>query len=164
MVEVGNEYAQVFARGGQRSVQGTQLAQEVINGDVKLADIQKTLDTLQAIGSTVINTTIDQVRSIAGGGGTDSVADFLNYVYAGSQVAPGGGGGTSSFTPRGNTNASDFVTQTFSTLYPNETEQTLQTKYGSQLPQGSILVFQNSDGAIMSADPSTDDMSLYTPL
>ena len=166
MTEVGNEYAQVFARGGQRSVQGTQTAQEVINGDVKLADIQKTLDTLQSIGGTVISTSIDQVRSIAGGGGTDSVADVLNYVYGGNTPAPGGGGGTpsSTFTPRGSTDANTFVANTFSTLYPGQTEQTLQAQYGSQLPKGSQLVFRNSDGAVMAADPSKDDMSQYTPI
>ena len=84
MVEIGNEYAQVFARGGMRSVQGNELAQEVINGNVKLADIQKTLDTLQQIGQTVVDTTIENVKSIAGGGGTESVASFLSYVYGGS--------------------------------------------------------------------------------
>ena len=95
MIEIANEYAQVFARGGTgagtRTVEGTKLANDVINGNVKLADIQKTFDTLQSIGQTVIDTTVDQVRSISSGGvGTDSVADFLGYVYGGN--ARGGGG------------------------------------------------------------------------
>jgi len=99
MVEIGNEYAQVFARGGQRSVQGNQLAQDVINGNVKLSDIQETLTTLQAIGQTVVDTTIENVRSIAGGGGTDSVASFLSYVYGGKTEGGQTGGGNQPSQP-----------------------------------------------------------------
>ena len=81
MVEIGNEYSQVFARGGQRSVEGNKIAQDIVNGNVKLADIQKSFDTLQEIGNTVVNTTIGQVKSITQGGGTEEVAKFLAYIH-----------------------------------------------------------------------------------
>lgn len=66
MTEIGNEYAQVFARGGQRSVEGNAIAQDLVNGNIKLADIQKTFDTLQEIGKTVVSTAQSQVDQIQG--------------------------------------------------------------------------------------------------
>jgi hypothetical protein len=45
-----------------------------------LADIQTSLETLQQIGQTVVQTSIDQVASIAGGGGTEEVAKFLAVI------------------------------------------------------------------------------------
>jgi hypothetical protein len=80
MTEIGNEYAQVFARGGQRSVEGNKIAQNIIDGNMNLADIQTSLETLQQIGQTVVQTSIDQVASIAGGGGTEEVAKFLAVI------------------------------------------------------------------------------------
>lgn len=81
MVEIGNEYAQVFARGGQRSVEGNKIAQDIIDGNVKLADIQKTLDTLQAIGKTVIDTSIQQMNNLAV---PDSLVRFNKLIAGGS--------------------------------------------------------------------------------
>ena len=81
MIEVGNEYAQVFARGGGRSVEGTRLAQDVIDGNVKLQDIQKTINTLKEIGKTVVSSSIDQIAKINEGQGTSEVQKYLNYIH-----------------------------------------------------------------------------------
>jgi len=85
MVEIGNEYAQVFARGGQRSVEGNTLAQNVINGNVKLEDIQTTLDTLQEIGKTVVQSSIDTVKNISNGVGTENVSNFMKFLATGNK-------------------------------------------------------------------------------
>ncbi len=82
MYEVGNEYAQVFARGGARSQEGNTLAQSLVNGNVKLEDIQKTLDTLQTIGGTVIKSSIDQVQKLNEGGDASEVVKYLNYIHS----------------------------------------------------------------------------------
>ena len=98
MVEIGNEYAQVFARGGQRNEQGTNLAMELTNGNVKLSDIQDVLNSLQMIGKNVVDTSIAQVKSISTGGGTDAVAQFLANIYGGSATSQTQAGGTTVLT------------------------------------------------------------------
>jgi hypothetical protein len=95
MVEIGNEYAQVFARGGQRSQEGTSMAIDIVNGNVKLGDIQKTLDTLQAIGQTVLQSSVDTIAASASGEGTDELAKFYAYIYGAN--APGTGAGISQY-------------------------------------------------------------------
>ena len=64
MYEIGNDYAQVFARGGQRSQQGNQDAQDLVSGDVKLSDISKVLSTLQAIGKQQIGASQYEIDNI----------------------------------------------------------------------------------------------------
>jgi hypothetical protein len=89
---------------------------------------------------------------------------FLQNMYGGLtalQDTTGGSAG-SSFAPRGNTDAKTFVASTFSTLYPGQSEAGIQAQYKSQLKSGDSIVFRNSDGAIMIANPKNDDMSLYT--
>ena len=81
IAELGNEYSQVFSRGGQNTVQSHYNAQDVVNGNIKLSDLQGVLDELQAAGKIVIGTSLDQIKSIAGGGGTDAVAQFLSYIH-----------------------------------------------------------------------------------
>ncbi len=83
MVEIGNEYAQVFARGGQRSVQGTSLAQDVISGNVKLSDMQETLTTLQQIGQTVVQARLGQIQTIADGSGLNVLSQFITTINGG---------------------------------------------------------------------------------
>lgn len=81
IAELANEYSQVFSRGGQNSVQSHYNAQDVVNGNIKLSDLQGVLDELQSAGKIVMSTNIDQIKNVAGGKGTDAVAQFLSYVH-----------------------------------------------------------------------------------
>ena len=106
MVEVGNDYAIVFSRGGQRSVEGNAIAASLTDGNVKLSDIQKSLQTLQEIGQVTLQTSVDQVASIASGTGTDEVAKFLAYIHGvdytpSSKSSTGDSGNSSSSSTSG---------------------------------------------------------------
>lgn len=103
MTEIGNEYAQVFARGGQRSVEGNKIAQDLTNGNVKLADMQTTFDTLQAIGGTVVEGSLNEIKKVSTGGvGTDSVVKFLAEVH---KTSTGGAGNNTSGNQGGSDNS-----------------------------------------------------------
>lgn len=83
LFEIGNEYSQVFARGGQRSVEGNQDAQNIINGNVSMNDLKGILDTLQSIGQINIDASNNQIQTIQKGinniiGGTPVTADSHN--------------------------------------------------------------------------------------
>jgi hypothetical protein len=88
MTEVGNEYAQVFARGGQRNQTIDQRALDITDGNLKLSDMQDTLTSLQAVGGRVVKTSQDQINNIDAGG---DLANFYSYIYGGYS---GQGGGT----------------------------------------------------------------------
>ena len=64
LTEVANDYAQVFARGGQRSVQGNELAQNTVNANISMSDLVNVQKELQAQGQTVIVTADQQISSI----------------------------------------------------------------------------------------------------
>lgn len=80
LTEIGNEYSQVFSRGGLRNEKADARAQDIINGNITLGDLQKVTDELQSQGEIVVKNSIDQVASITSGGGAGEVAKFLAYV------------------------------------------------------------------------------------
>lgn len=82
LAEVGNEYSQVFSRGGQNSVESHYQAQDIIDGNISVADLVKVGAELQAQGKIVINGAQQQISTIQG---------QLNSILSGStgQYAPG---------------------------------------------------------------------------
>ncbi len=64
LYEIGNEYAQVFARGGARSVEGNSAAQQLLSGNITMSALKGILDTLQSIGKINIDASQQQVQSI----------------------------------------------------------------------------------------------------
>lgn len=64
LTEVGNEYTQVFSRGGQVTDAVRNRAADVINGNLSISDLQKVLDELQAQGAIVVKGAQDQVKTI----------------------------------------------------------------------------------------------------
>jgi uncharacterized coiled-coil protein SlyX len=85
LTEVGNEYTQVFSRGGQVTDAVRNRAADVINGNLSIADLQKVLDELQAQGAIVVKGAQDQVKTITdqvngiAGGGTSSASSPVDY-------------------------------------------------------------------------------------
>lgn len=53
LYEVQNEYAQVFARGGQRSVEGNKEAAALLSGDISIKDLMSIQNELKAQGEIV---------------------------------------------------------------------------------------------------------------
>lgn len=144
------EYSQVLAKGGTRSVETDNAASSLIPDDISPAQLQQVATQLGQEGKNAVKEAQNQVTQIQG---------QINSII--SPNTPN----TSAFIPKdSNTTASEFVDKTFSSLYPGQTEQSLISKYSGQIPAGEQLVFRNSDGAIMSANPSSDDMTQYTPI
>lgn len=62
--EVANEYTQVFSRGGQTSESTRTQAQNIIDGNISIANLQKVSDELQSQGDIVIKGAAAQVHDI----------------------------------------------------------------------------------------------------
>ena len=62
--EVANEYAQVFSRGGQMTDAVRSRAQDIMNGNLSVPQLQQVLDELQAQGNVVIQGAKDQIGKI----------------------------------------------------------------------------------------------------
>ena len=77
LTEIGNEYAQVFARGGSRSQQGNAEAQKIIDGNISMKDLKGVLDTLQSLGKITLQASQDQVKTIQ---------DKINGIIGGPSV------------------------------------------------------------------------------
>ena len=106
MAELANEYSQVFSRGGQNTVQAHYNAQDILNGNIKFSDLQGVLDELQAVGKIVVDTRTANIQNIAGGGGTDAVANFYKYIYGGNSTS-NTNGSQSSNQSSGGSNSND---------------------------------------------------------
>lgn len=65
LTEVGNEYAQVFARGGQVSDAVRSRAASIANGDLSISDLNKVLTELHAQGDIVVQGSQSQVKQIS---------------------------------------------------------------------------------------------------
>lgn len=85
LVEIGNDYAGVFARVGSTNQAAQERAQDISNGNITLGDLQQVMTEMQAQGQVVVQSSIGQIASITSGGGTDQVVKFLDYV---NQVQP----------------------------------------------------------------------------
>jgi len=62
--EVANEYTQVFSRGGQTSDAVRSQAQQIIDGNISIDNLQKVSDELQAQGDIVIKGAAAQINNI----------------------------------------------------------------------------------------------------
>lgn len=82
LAEISTDYSMVFSRGGQRSVETDQKAQDIIDGKISVNDLNQVLQTLNAQGQTVISSSQGQVRTIS---------QQINGII--------GGGTAASFTP-----------------------------------------------------------------
>lgn len=66
LFEIGNEYSQVFQRGGTRNESGDAKAQSIVNGDITMSSLKGVLDTLQSLGKIAVTARQQQVDSING--------------------------------------------------------------------------------------------------
>lgn len=107
--------------------------------------------------TTVVNNSVtDAQKSIWGQFG---VADKYNPASSTT-----GAGNTSGFTPKGSTSASDFVANTFKTLYPGQTEQQLMDYHSAALQAGEQLAFDNNTGDVVAATKADIASGKYTPI
>lgn len=81
LAEVANEYSQVFSRGGQTSESTKKRAQEIMDGNISIKDLQGVQKELQAQGKIVIegaqkqvDTITDQMGNILGGKETEKTS------------------------------------------------------------------------------------------
>jgi hypothetical protein len=79
--EVANEYTQVFSRGGQTSDAVRNQAQNIIDGNISIANLQKVSDELQAQGNIVIDGASKQIVDIQ---------KQINNITTGQQSASSG--------------------------------------------------------------------------
>lgn len=77
--EVANEYTQVFSRGGQVTDSVRNRANDIVNGNLSLPDLQKVLDELQAQGKIVVGGAQKQVQQI-----TDQINGIVSSKKSGS--------------------------------------------------------------------------------
>lgn len=82
LAEVGNEYSQVFSRGGVNTVSSHFQAQDIIDGNISVSDLAQVGTELQAQGKIVIDGTNAQIKQIQGQLNT-------NLSGATGQYAPG---------------------------------------------------------------------------
>lgn len=64
LYEVQNEYAQVFSRGGQRTLEGNKEAQDLLNGNLSISSLMAIQKELQAQGEIVKNGSQAQVQKL----------------------------------------------------------------------------------------------------
>jgi hypothetical protein len=62
--EISNEYSQVFARGAGQTNQTRQTAQDILSGNISLANLQKIADELQVQGKIVTDSNAGQIYAI----------------------------------------------------------------------------------------------------
>jgi hypothetical protein len=91
--ELSVDYAQVFSRGGVMTDQQNKEAEDILNGNITLKDLQGVADELSAQAKINVQTSIDQMKKVANGG-VDDVVKYLNYMAN----APKGSDGTTSTT------------------------------------------------------------------
>ena len=92
LTEVGNEYAQVFSRGGQVTDAVRARANAIANGDLSLPDLQQVLQELHAQGQIVVQGARDQVKKIN---------DQISGIAQGQQSAPTGAPARANSDPLG---------------------------------------------------------------
>lgn len=80
LVEVGNEYQQVFARSGQVTESVRATSKEVMDGNISLNDLQKVVDELQAQGKIVVDQSSKTVQ--------DTLNNIRGIVPGASQTTP----------------------------------------------------------------------------
>lgn len=73
LYEVQNEYAQVFSRGGQRTLEGNKEAQDLLSGDLSIRDLLSIQKELQQQGGIVVNGSQAQVQKIQ-----DQINNIIN--------------------------------------------------------------------------------------
>jgi hypothetical protein len=155
LAEVANEYSQVFSRGGQNTVQSHYNANDIVNGNITLNDLNGVLAELQAQGQNVISGSVNQVKNIAGGGGTDAVASFLGVVYGtgGSQA----GGGSSQSAVINDPSGNSYDLRRYAPNDPQQPQkvQSIITKMGKlNNPQQMSSYIKN----VSPSSPITSDM------
>lgn len=150
LAELANAYQQVFSRSGAVTDSVRAQSQDILDGNISIANLQKVSDQLQALGKVDLDQANATVKSVEGSYGS---------IVPGA--SPTGG---SSFAPRGSTSANDFVESTFQTMYPGQSEASLKSQYGSGLQAGEQLAFDNSTGEVVAVNPKKDDMTKYTPI
>lgn len=138
LAELGNEYQQVFSRGGSVTDTVRKTANDIIDGNISLNDLQKVNNELQSQGQIVVGSAQMEVNKI-----TNQISNIV--------------GGKPPVT-KGNMSDNDFVNKALSNQGISYNQA-----LGS-IPSGKVGVIDNSTGQIGSVLPSEFDPSLYTKL
>jgi hypothetical protein len=157
--ELSRLYSQVFSNSGQTTDATNKTAQDIINGNLSIANLTDVANQLQALGKIDVGKANDAV--------TQSEQSYKGIVPGAAGSDPSTGGSGTSFSARSDNSAQgarDFVANTFATLYPGTTEAQLQEQYSQYVKDGEVVAFRNSDGKPYVVNPKTDNMSLYTPI
>lgn len=140
LADLSTEYQQVFSRGGGQVTDAVRAtSQDIIDGNISLANLKQVNAQLQKQGAIAVASAQSQVNSING------------QI---SSIATGGAQGIS----KGTLSDNDFVNQV---LTANNVSY--QSALNS-VPKGQIGVINNSTGQFGAIDPSDMDPSLYTEI
>jgi hypothetical protein len=93
--EVANDYSNVFSRGGMATVSSNARAQDILNGNITIGDLQQSLSTLQTLGGGIISSRQNQLNNLDT---TGTLSQFYNYIY-GSPTGNNSGGSNATPTP-----------------------------------------------------------------
>ncbi len=88
LTEVQNEYAQVFARGGSRSVEGNKEAADLMSGDLSIKDLIGIQNELQAQGAINTKGSQDQISKIN---------DQINHILSPASLKSSNVGATNDY-------------------------------------------------------------------
>lgn len=83
LTEIGNEYAQVFSRGGATTVSSHVAAADVVNGNLSMKDLQGVLNELQAQGKIVVDgakTAVNGILNNFGGSSSGTGSSTFNGI------------------------------------------------------------------------------------
>lgn len=140
LADLSTEYQQVFSRGGGQVTDAVRAtSQDIIDGNISLANLKTVNAQLQKQGAIAVASAQSQVNSING------------QI---SSLTTGGAQGIS----KGSLSDNDFVNQVLSAN--NVSYQSAV----SSVPSGQIGVINNSTGQFGAIDPSEMDPSLYTEI
>lgn len=140
LADLSTEYQQVFSRGGGQVTDAVRAtSQDIIDGNISLANLKQVNEQLQKQGAIAVASAQQQVNSING------------QI---SSIATGGAQGIT----KGSLSDTDFVNQVLSA-----NNVSYQSAVNS-VPSGQIGVINNSTGQFGAIDPSEMDPSLYTEI
>ncbi len=135
---VATEYQQVFAKNGTATVADKAKAEQIANGNLSLADLQKVMDQLQAQGD---------IAKQGAQGEVDKVYGQIAGVESGAFA-----------TQKGNLSDGDFVNQALSS------QNISYNQAKSAVPAGQIGAIDNSTGQLVQMLPSDFDPAKYTKI
>lgn len=139
LADLGNEYQQVFSRGGQVTDAVRKTSNDIIDGNISLSQLADVNTQLQTQGKIVVAAAQSEVTSING--------QISNIVTGGVQ-------GVS----KGSMSNNDFVNHALSSNNISYNQAV------SSVPNGEVGVIDNSTGQFGSIPPSEYDPSLYTEI